>query len=109
MWSNIKPEIQQKVWEYTDLRDIVQNQYRAVPQFNSVVTTKEAVINNLSDLLPAPFKRSAYYEIVTSARNQPHYPYSEVTLKVNSNVVDLEKVTTNHQDMADITWTSLDR
>ncbi|KAG2183777.1 hypothetical protein INT43_006788 [Umbelopsis isabellina] len=109
LWTDVKPEIQQKVWEYTDLRDIVQNQYGAVPHFNNVLTTKEAVINNISDVLPAPFKRSAYYEIVTSARNQPHYPYSEVTLKINSNVVDLEKVTTNHQNMAEITWTSLDR
>ena len=109
LWKNIKPEVQQQVWEYTDIRDILQKQYGSTPQFNNIATTREDVIDSMSELLPQPFKRTAYYEIVANARNQPHCPYSEVVMKINSNIVDLEKVTVSHQTMAEINWVSLDR
>ncbi|KAI9289185.1 hypothetical protein BC943DRAFT_316166 [Umbelopsis sp. AD052] len=109
LWSNIKPEVQQKIWEYTDLRDIVQNQYGAVSQFNNITTTQEEIINSISDILPQPFGRSAHYEITANARNQPQHQYSEVNMKVNANYIDLEKVTVCHQTLAEIDWVSLDR
>ncbi|CAO3693139.1 unnamed protein product [Umbelopsis ramanniana] len=109
LWSNIKPEIQQQIWEYTDLRDIVQNQYGAVSQFNNITTTREEIINSISDILPQPYGRGAHYEITANARNQPHHPYSEVNMRVNANIIDLEKVTICHQTIAEVDWVSLDR
>jgi hypothetical protein len=109
LWSNIKPEIQQQIWEYTDLRDIVQNQYGAVSQFNNITTTSEEIINSISDILPQPYGRGAHYEITANARNQPHHPYSEVNMRVNANIIDLEKVTICHQTIAEVDWVSLDR
>jgi hypothetical protein len=109
LWSSIKPEVQQQIWEYTDLRDIVQNQYGAVSQFNNITTTSEEIINSISDILPQPFGRSAHYEITANARNQPQHRYSEVNMKVNANIIDLEKVTICHQTIAEVDWVSLER
>jgi alanyl-tRNA synthetase len=63
----------------------------------------------MSETLPSPYSRSAYFEIHAQARNQPVVPYQPVVLYMNQGVVELKKVFVATNKVTEIDWCSLSR
>jgi alanyl-tRNA synthetase len=63
----------------------------------------------ISEVLPAPYGRTAYYEIHAQARNQPIVPYQPVIMYMNQGIVELKKVVVATNRVTEIDWCSLER
>ncbi|KAI7893762.1 uncharacterized protein EV154DRAFT_500723 [Mucor mucedo] len=109
LWGNMTAETQKKIWDFHDIRDIVVKERGVVPLFNGVTTKSEDVINQMSDLLPEAYGRSAYFEMYADARNQPSVPYEPVVMYMSQGVVELKKIVTKTNKVTEIDWVSLDR
>lgn len=70
-------------------------------------TATETIIDSIANILPEPYERAAYFEISAAARNQPRSDYKMVTMFVNQNFVDLQKVTTPTKKVVEVDWVSL--
>ncbi|GAA5800274.1 hypothetical protein HPULCUR_005700 [Helicostylum pulchrum] len=109
LWTNLSPDIQKKVWDFYDVKDILMEGHKVLPRFNNVTTQSEEVIASMSDFLPDPYSRSAYFEMYADARNQPTVEYDPVVMYMSQGVVELKKVVTNTTKVTEIDWVSLDR
>lgn len=72
-------------------------------------TFSDDIINKISELLPSPYSKSAYFEIHGKARNQPILPYQPVVMHVNQGVVEFKKIVTGVNKVTEIDWVSLER
>jgi hypothetical protein len=63
----------------------------------------------MSGVLPAPYSRSANFEIHAQARNQPTTPYQPVIMHMNQGVVELKKIVVATNKVTEIDWCSLER
>ncbi|KAG0172139.1 hypothetical protein DFQ28_004291 [Apophysomyces sp. BC1034] len=109
LWSELPSEIQKKIWEFSDIKDVVMKEHGAKPRFNDVTTTSEEIIKRIKGILPNPFGKSSSFEIHAQARNQPIVPYKPVILHMNEGYVDLKKVVLKRNIVTEIDWVSLDR
>lgn len=109
LWTNLTPEIQKKIWDFHEVKDILVEGHKLLPRFNNVTTQSDEVIASMSDFLPDPYSRSAYFEMYADARNQPSAEYDPVVMYMNQGVVELKKVVTNTTKVTEIDWVSLDR
>ncbi|OBZ82371.1 hypothetical protein A0J61_09580 [Choanephora cucurbitarum] len=108
-WTKITPEIQKQIWNFQDLKDILVKEHGIQPHFNDLTTTSDDIIGRMSDILPSPYSRSAYFEIHAQARNQPVLPYQPVVMYMQQGVVEIKKVVTATNKVVEIDWVSLNR
>ncbi|KAI8078021.1 uncharacterized protein B0P05DRAFT_471183 [Gilbertella persicaria] len=106
-WNKVTPEIQKQIWNFQDLKDILVKEHGISPKFNNVTTKSDDIIAKMSDILPSPYSRTAYFEIHAQARNQPLVPYQPVVMYMHQGVVELKKVVTNTNKIVEIDWVSL--
>ncbi|KAG1147930.1 hypothetical protein G6F37_003587 [Rhizopus arrhizus] len=109
LWTDIKPEMQRKVWIYQQVNDILMKEQGIRPVFNGLVTKDSAVITKISEMLPPHHGISAYFEIHANARNQPLLPYKPVVLYMSQQAVDFKKIVVATNKITEINWVSLDR
>lgn len=109
LWTNLTPEIQKKIWDFHEVKDILVEGHKVLPRFNNVTTKSDEVIARMSDFLPDPYSRSAYFEMYADARNQPSVEYDPVVMYMSQGVVELKKVVTNTTKVTEIDWVSLER
>ncbi|KAI9487622.1 MAG: hypothetical protein EXX96DRAFT_553994 [Benjaminiella poitrasii] len=109
LWSNVTPEVQKRIWNFSDLKDILLKERGVKPNFNEVTTKSDDLISKISEILPQYYSRSAYFEIHARARNQPITPYQPVVMYMNQGVVELKKVVTSTSKVVEVDWVSLER
>ncbi|RHZ87457.1 hypothetical protein Glove_34g88 [Diversispora epigaea] len=109
-FSKINPMIPKKLWEYTDLKDVIVGQYEASPSFKHFATNLPGFSEKLIAVLgKKPSQTNPYFEICANARNSPHGEYIPVYMYINSNLVTLDKVALPWNRLVEIDWTVLDR
>ncbi|CAG8465476.1 663_t:CDS:10 [Diversispora eburnea] len=102
--------IPKKLWEYTDLKDVIVGQYGASPTFKNFATNIPELSEKLVEILgKKPSQKNAYFEICANARNSPHSEHIPVYMYINSNLVTLDKVALPWNRLVDIDLTVLDR
>ncbi|ORY94101.1 hypothetical protein BCR43DRAFT_495868 [Syncephalastrum racemosum] len=109
LWNNLTPEMQKEIWAYHDIKDVIMKEHKTTPMFNNVTTASEDIITRMTDILPSPHSKSAFFEIHADARNQPALPYKPVIMHLNQGVVEVDKVISQTKQVTEIDWTSLDR
>ncbi|KAF7729867.1 hypothetical protein EC973_003601 [Apophysomyces ossiformis] len=109
LWCDLPSDVQKRIWEFSDIKDIVMKEHGAKPKFNDVTTTSAEIIKRIEDILPKYFGRTSFFEIHAQARNQPMLPYKPVILYMNEGIVDLQKVVLKKDVVTEIDWVSLDR
>lgn len=72
-------------------------------------TASEDIITRMTDILPSPHSKTAYFEVHAHARNQPALPYKPVIMHLNQGVVEVDKVISQTKQVTEIDWISLDR
>ncbi|PKY39580.1 hypothetical protein RhiirA4_393647 [Rhizophagus irregularis] len=111
-FTKVNEVVNGKLWDYTELKDIIVSGHGVNPRFNEIATYDSNLISGFIDVLgstPINKSKSAYYEIKAKARNAPQGPMSEVFMYVNMGFVSLEKVMLNWEPLVNIDWTILDR
>ncbi|RIA87972.1 hypothetical protein C1645_262147 [Glomus cerebriforme] len=111
-FSNVGDDIKGKLWEFTDLKDVLVSGYGVKPKFREIATYDNKLIGGFIEVLgsnPVNKSKSAYYEILAEARNAPQDNVSNVYMYLNMGFVSLEKVMLNWDPLVNIDWTILDR
>ncbi|KAI8138549.1 hypothetical protein BJV82DRAFT_630303 [Fennellomyces sp. T-0311] len=109
LWTNLASDIQKKIWEFRDIKDLVVKEHGVKPVFNDLTTASEDIIQTISEILPKPFNHTGCFEIHAQARNQPTLEYKPVIMIMNQGIVELRKVITRKTKVTEIDWVSLDR
>ncbi|KAK9729754.1 hypothetical protein K7432_000002 [Basidiobolus ranarum] len=108
-YRNLKPELMKKLWEYSDLKNILLEEMELRPIFSNIVATEYKTIRHLIERLGTGNPRHPYYVIEADARSSTNTHYCPVRLHINVNMVKLEKVVTKKDRVLDIDWNSLSR
>ncbi|KAI8376071.1 uncharacterized protein BYT42DRAFT_373527 [Radiomyces spectabilis] len=109
MWDNLSADVRKKIWQFQEIKDVVVKELGVRPVFNNMTTASEETITRISEILPSPFSKIAYFEIHANARNQPALPYKPVIMYMNQGHVELQKVVMRKDTITEIDWISLDR
>ncbi|KAI9307978.1 hypothetical protein BJ944DRAFT_157056 [Cunninghamella echinulata] len=109
LWSNITPSIQEKIWEYNDIKSILMKEKNAWPFFNYVTTTNDNLIEKIKEHIPASPSKTVMFEIHAKARNQPALPYQDIIITINPGAVDIKEVILRRDHITQVNMVSLDR
>ncbi|KAG1053442.1 hypothetical protein G6F43_004474 [Rhizopus delemar] len=109
LWTDIKPEMQKKIWRYQQVNEILMKEQGIRPVFNGLATKDSAVIAKISETLPPHQSIYAYFEIHANARNQPLLPYKPVVLYMSQQAVHFKKIVVATNKITEINWVTLDR
>ncbi|CAG8499453.1 10537_t:CDS:10 [Ambispora gerdemannii] len=109
-FSGVTPQINSKLWEFTDVKDILVGELGVFPGFTDTVTEDPRFIQLLyENLSMRPSAKTAFFEINAISRNNKHSEYIPVTMFVNCDYVALGKVTLCWEHLVDVDWSILDR
>ncbi|KAG1350740.1 hypothetical protein G6F62_003176 [Rhizopus arrhizus] len=109
LWFNEKRQDLQKLWDPFDVKDIIVGELGVRPCFNDITTSDNAIINEISHIVPSPCKRQVFYEFHISARNQRKSDYKDMLLYMKEGIVDASKIVYSEKVVTEIDWASLDR
>ncbi|KAG1501432.1 hypothetical protein G6F45_003261 [Rhizopus arrhizus] len=109
LWFNEKRQDLQKLWNPFDVKDIIVGELGVRPCFNDITTSDDVIINEISQIVPSPYKRQVFYEFHISARNQRKIDYKDMILYMKEGIVDALKVVYSEKVVTEIDWASLDR
>jgi len=111
-FTKVNNEVKGKLWDFSDLKDVIVSGYGVNPRFNEIATYDNNLVAGFIEVLgsnPINKSKSAYFEIKANARNAPQGPFTEVYMYVNMGFVSLEKVMLKWEPLVNVDWTILDR
>ncbi|KAI9250201.1 hypothetical protein BDA99DRAFT_523123 [Phascolomyces articulosus] len=113
LWKNLPENIDKnKIWQYTDIKDVCMNEYKIQPTFNNVSMTRDDIAQTLWRAVEGsfgpPVKNNNFFEIHVNARSKMSEPIRPAVLYTESTWANFYKVDLQEFRAAEIDWVSLD-
>ncbi|KAI8886986.1 hypothetical protein K501DRAFT_52311 [Backusella circina FSU 941] len=109
LWGRVDATVHKRIWDYTEIKDIVVRELGAVPHFSESTTVDNDMVDAITDKLPKRYSGTSTYEFHCLARNMPQVDYKETVLYMNEGAMELFKVTISERRLTEVDWVSLDR